>query len=156
MEVKTVSIEQCPPKHMLTSLPVTVVTGFRKRIKLSFVVVAGVTDSGIGFKFNMAVLTVNPFSAYRDFASIRCEVTLTAPGRLFLPIQITAMTGRTFAGPLGFDTSAVEFIRVPELRVGPGQQMRIAIKRCVRIFIGTPVDEQNHHQDGQKPMQFTF
>ena len=156
MEVRTVSIYQCSPKYMIAPFTVTVVTGLRIRIKPSFMGVAGVTDSGIGFKFIMAILTVNPFSIYRDLASIRCEVTLPASDHLFPPIQIAAMTGRTFACPLSFDAIAVELIRTPELGIGPGQQMRIAIKRRIRVYVRTSVDEQNHHQGGQKAVEFTF
>ena len=117
MEVRIAWIEQCPTKYMFSSFPVTVVTSLWIFIKSSFMGVAGVTNSGIGFKFIMAVLTVNPFSFYRDLASIWCEVTLPASGRLFLPIQIAAMTGRTFACLLRFDIIAVKLIRTHELRI---------------------------------------
>ena len=71
MKIRTVQIEQSPAKHMVGSFPVTIVAGLWICIKLSFMGVAGVADSGSGFKFYMTVLTMNPFSLNRDFTSVR-------------------------------------------------------------------------------------
>ena len=71
MKIRTVRIKQGPAKYMVGSFTVAVVTGFRICIKFSFMGVTGVANSGIGLKFHMAILPMNPFRPRGNLTSIR-------------------------------------------------------------------------------------